>query len=214
MGEGYPPPDVRYQRPNPHEFTQIPFRLILTRMAGFKILIVGAGLGGLALAGFLDDCGIEYSIIEKCPEWCHEGYALGLWNNGRHILRKLGLSHWVDETEIAFQSVVICNGKGKKLRTYNLAHFYSEFGIAYSHVRRADLHQWLLGRIARPVQMGTSLTGLEEKEDGVECLVIRWHDSNALIWWWEPTASTPLFAIAVSKGMWNRIPTGAHGTHG
>ncbi len=136
-------------------------------MPGFKILIVGAGLGGLALAGFLDDCGIEYSIIEKCPEWCHEGYALGLWNNGRHMLRKLGLSHWVDENEIAFQSVVICNGEGKKLRTYNLAHFYSEFGMAYSHVRRADLHQWLLGRIARPVQMGTSLTGQEEKEDAV-----------------------------------------------
>jgi 2-polyprenyl-6-methoxyphenol hydroxylase-like FAD-dependent oxidoreductase len=136
-------------------------------MAGLKILIVGAGLGGLALAGFLDDCDIEYSIIEKCPEWRHEGFALGLWNNGRHILRKLGLSHWVDENEIAFQSVVICDGKGNKLRSYNLGRFYSEFGMAYSHVRRADLHQWLLGRIARKVRMGTWLTSLHETEDAV-----------------------------------------------
>jgi 2-polyprenyl-6-methoxyphenol hydroxylase-like FAD-dependent oxidoreductase len=136
-------------------------------MAGLKVLIVGAGLGGLALAGFLDDCDIEYFIIEKCPEWCHEGFALGLWNNGRHILRKLGLSHWVDESEIAFQSVVICAGNGNKLRSYNLAYFYGEFGMAYSHIRRGDLHQWLLGRIARSVRMGTSLTSLEEKEDGV-----------------------------------------------
>lgn len=136
-------------------------------MAGLKILIVGAGLGGLALAGFLDNCEIEYSIIEKCPEWRHEGFALGLWNNGRHILRKLGLAHWVDENEIAFQSVVVCDGKGNKLRSYNLAHFYAEFGMAYSHIRRADLHQWLLGRAARSVRMGISLTSLHEHEDAV-----------------------------------------------
>jgi 2-polyprenyl-6-methoxyphenol hydroxylase-like FAD-dependent oxidoreductase len=136
-------------------------------MAGLKILIVGAGLGGLALAGFLDDCDVEYSIIEKCPEWCHEGFALGLWNNGRHILRKLGLAHWVDENEIAFQSVVICDGKGNRLRSYNLAHFYAEFGMAYSHIRRADLHQWLLGRVAHSVRMGTSLISLHEHEDAV-----------------------------------------------
>ena len=136
-------------------------------MAGLKILIVGAGLGGLALAGFLDNCEIEYSIIEKCPEWRHEGFALGLWNNGRHILRKLGLAHWVDENEIAFQSVVVCDGRGNKLRSYNLAHFYAEFGMAYSHIRRADLHQWLLGRAARSVRMGISLTSLHEHEDAV-----------------------------------------------
>ena len=136
-------------------------------MAGLKILIVGAGLGGLALAGFLDNCEIEYSIIEKCAEWRHEGFALGLWNNGRHILRKLGLAHWVDENEIAFQSVVVCDGKGNKLRSYNLAHFYTEFSMAYSHIRRADLHQWLLGRAARSVRMGISLTSLHEYEDAV-----------------------------------------------
>jgi 2-polyprenyl-6-methoxyphenol hydroxylase-like FAD-dependent oxidoreductase len=136
-------------------------------MPGMKILIAGAGLGGLALAGFLDDCDIEYSIIERSPEWRHEGFALGLWNNGRHILRKLGLAHWVDENEIAFQSVVICDGKGNRLRSYNLQHFYAEFGMAYSHIRRADLHQWLLARIARKVRMGTSLASLHEKEDGV-----------------------------------------------
>jgi 2-polyprenyl-6-methoxyphenol hydroxylase-like FAD-dependent oxidoreductase len=136
-------------------------------MPGLKILIVGAGLGGLALAGFLDDCEIDYSIVEKCPQWSHAGYALGLWNNGRHILRKLGLAHWIDETEIAFQSVVICDGKGNKLRSYNLARFYEEFGMAYSHIRRADLHEWLLRRIARSVRMGTSLTSLHEQEDGV-----------------------------------------------
>ena len=136
-------------------------------MPDLKVLIVGAGLGGLALAGFLDDCDIEYSIIEKCPEWNHAGFALGLWNNGRNMLRKLGLADRLDATEICFQTVLICDGKGNRLRSYNLEHFYSEFGMAYSHIRRADLHQWLLGRVAGNIRMGTSLTSLHEKEDSV-----------------------------------------------
>ena len=136
-------------------------------MADLKVLIVGAGLGGLALAGFLDQCDVEYSIIEKCPEWNHEGYALGLWNNGRHMLRKLGLADRLDKTEICFQTILICDGKGNRLRSYNLSHFYAEFGMAYSHIRRADLHQWLLERVGRSVRMGTSLTSLQETEDGV-----------------------------------------------
>ncbi len=137
------------------------------QMAGVKVLIVGAGLGGLALAGFFDDCDIEYSIVERRSEWCHEGYALGLWNNGRNILRKLGLADRFDQNEIAFQRVLISDGKGNPLRCYNLARFYGEFGMAYSHIRRADLHQWLLDRAARKVRMGVSVTSLLEMEEVV-----------------------------------------------
>src|SRR5215831_6049418 len=136
-------------------------------MASMKVLIAGAGLGGLALAGFLDDCDIDYSIIERRSEWCHEGYALGLWNNGRNVLRKLGLADRFDENEIAFQTILIYDGKGNRLRSYNLARFYEEFGMGYSHIRRADLHQWLLGRAGREVRMGVSVTSVLETEDDV-----------------------------------------------
>ncbi|MEK7106464.1 MAG: NAD(P)-binding protein, partial [Patescibacteria group bacterium] len=46
-----------------------------------KILIVGAGIGGLSLAAFLKDSNIDYDIIEKCPNWDHQGYSLSIWNN-------------------------------------------------------------------------------------------------------------------------------------
>ena len=56
-----------------------------------KILIVGAGIGGLALAAFLNDSNVEYEIVEKSSDWNHQGYSIGLWNNARHILSKLNL---------------------------------------------------------------------------------------------------------------------------
>ena len=61
-----------------------------------KILIVGAGIGGLTLAAFLRDSNIEYDIVEKAPDWSHQGYSLSLWNNGRNILRKLDLAEKFD----------------------------------------------------------------------------------------------------------------------
>ena len=53
-----------------------------------KILIVGAGLGGLTLAAFLKKLDIDFDIIEKCKDWKEKGYSLGMWNNGRNILKK------------------------------------------------------------------------------------------------------------------------------
>ena len=133
----------------------------------FKVLIVGAGLGGLTLAGFLDACEVEYSIIDKSSKWANEGYCLGFWNNGRHMLRKLGLADRLDLTEVPFQSLQICDGKGNKLRSYDLMHFYSEFGMGYSHIRRAELHRWLLARTCRPVRMDTYVKSIHEEEEGV-----------------------------------------------
>jgi 2-polyprenyl-6-methoxyphenol hydroxylase-like FAD-dependent oxidoreductase len=133
-----------------------------------KILIVGAGLSGLALAGFLERCGVDVVIIEKRSNWEHEGYSLGLWNNGRAILEKLGLGEIFDEREIPFQNFEVCDGDGRLLHKYNLSKFYEEFGMAYSHVRRADLHAWLLGNVKSNVRMGISIESICELEDRVD----------------------------------------------
>ncbi|HVN26577.1 MAG TPA: NAD(P)/FAD-dependent oxidoreductase [Candidatus Paceibacterota bacterium] len=133
-----------------------------------RVLIVGAGLGGLALAAFLDSCGIEYVIVEKHSDWLREGYSLGLWNNGRAMLKKLGLSEMLDEHEITFQRFLICDGNGAILREYNLSRFYAEFGMGYSHVRRADLHDWLLRNVKHPIRMNTSLIALNNSMTNVE----------------------------------------------
>jgi 2-polyprenyl-6-methoxyphenol hydroxylase-like FAD-dependent oxidoreductase len=39
--------------------------------------------------------------------------------------------------------------------------------MGYSHIRRADLHQWLLARVARPVRMDACLSSIRENDDGV-----------------------------------------------
>ncbi|MES2216705.1 MAG: FAD-dependent monooxygenase [Patescibacteria group bacterium] len=126
-----------------------------------KILIVGAGIGGLTLAAFLEGSNIEYEIVEKVSDWTHQGYSLSIWNNGRNILKKLGLADIFDACGKRIQMYYIYDGKGKLLRKYSLKHFYSDYGMALTLTSRKDLHDWLMGKVdASKITMNVSVNGI------------------------------------------------------
>ncbi len=133
-----------------------------------KILIVGGGIGGLALAGFLRETGIDYVIIDKKKDWNQEGFSLGMWSNGRRMLQKLGLSDNFDKVGRTMHEIEIKNGKGKLIKRYCLEKIYEEFGVLYTHIKRADLHSWLLGCVyPEKIKMGTTVASIEYLGDSV-----------------------------------------------
>ena len=105
-----------------------------------KVLIVGGGIAGLTLAAFLEGSDVECGIIDKAPDWSHQGYAIGLWNNARNILAKLGLDREFDTQGTRIQNYTIYDGSGRLLRAYSLKHFYATYGVGVSIIKRADLH--------------------------------------------------------------------------
>lgn len=127
-----------------------------------KVLIVGAGIGGLALAGFLKETGVEYDQIEKCTDWNRQGYLIALWDNGRDILRKLGLAEQFDAVGSRVQRYSVRDGSGNIIRDYVLNKFYSSYGGAITMVDRNDLHELLLQN-AGPVRMDCSVETIMEK---------------------------------------------------
>ncbi|MCX2817945.1 FAD-dependent oxidoreductase [Haladaptatus sp. F3-133] len=54
------------------------------------ILIVGGGVAGLALAGFLERDGYRPTVVERSGEGDGSGWAIGLRPNGVSVLDKLG----------------------------------------------------------------------------------------------------------------------------
>ncbi len=132
-----------------------------------RILIIGAGIGGLSLAAFCEKTGIEYVLVEKQKDFSHHGYSLGVWSNARAMLQKLGLQEIFDEKAIPFKSFKLCDGKGEKVIEYKFLEFFEKYGMGYFHVQRRDLVKWLSDLILQKIKFDTTAEYIEEKEGSV-----------------------------------------------
>jgi 2-polyprenyl-6-methoxyphenol hydroxylase-like FAD-dependent oxidoreductase len=56
-----------------------------------RVVIVGAGIGGLAAAVALHKTDVEALVIERAPSLYEVGAGLSLWSNAINALRELGL---------------------------------------------------------------------------------------------------------------------------
>lgn len=132
-----------------------------------KILIVGAGVAGLSLAGFCEKLGIEYKIVEKQLDQSHHGYSLGLWSNARKMLEKLDLAHNLDKEGTIIRFLDIRTGAGKLLRKINLSYFSLNYG-GYLMVERARLIDWLSSKVStKKMVFGQTVKGITQNTNSV-----------------------------------------------
>ena len=57
----------------------------------FRVIIVGAGVAGLAMSHALLRAGVDHVVLEKgvvAPDW---GASISMWGNGSRILSQLGV---------------------------------------------------------------------------------------------------------------------------
>lgn len=133
-----------------------------------KVLIVGGGIAGMAHAAFLEKCGIEYDVVEKAPDFNHQGFLIILWDNGRDILKKLGLDAQFDAFGLRVQRYSIRDGKGTVLRNYSLASLYAEFGGAVTIIGRSEVHALLKSRVRDAnIRMRTTVSALTEDAENI-----------------------------------------------
>jgi FAD-dependent urate hydroxylase len=61
-----------------------------------KVVIVGAGIGGLTAAIALQQAGFEVEIYDRVKEMRPVGAGISLWSNGVKVLNRLGLGKEID----------------------------------------------------------------------------------------------------------------------
>jgi 2-polyprenyl-6-methoxyphenol hydroxylase-like FAD-dependent oxidoreductase len=133
-----------------------------------RILIVGGGLGGMALAVFLQQRGLSYQLMERAADFSEQGFALGLWSNGRAMLNRLGLAEAFDAAGTPIDFYQIRGGGGRLLRTIPLSKFRDRYGSGYVQVSRQRLHAMLMSQVdAVNLRTGTAVTPLTQTSAGV-----------------------------------------------
>jgi len=102
-----------------------------------EILVVGGGLAGLALAGYLVRQGREPTVVEQAEEWRASGYGIGLWDDGLAVLDELGCLEAARPTPTGSKSAppVVRSWPGRRYRP--VGHCCSRFTGATSTPRFA-----------------------------------------------------------------------------
>lgn len=131
---------------------------------GTSIAIVGAGLGGLTCAGFLQRAGFGVTVYEQAAAFSRVGAGIILSANVMKVLRRLGLERRLLETGISPDAFVSrAWDTGETLYELTLdAQSEARFGAPYINVHRGDLHA-VLEAALQPgsIAFGHDLVALE-----------------------------------------------------
>jgi salicylate hydroxylase len=139
-----------------------------------KILIAGAGIGGLTAASCLMKAGYEVEIYEQAPELSEIGAGIQLSANAMHVLNSLGLGEAIAALAVRPAAYVFrLHDTGEIIGQFPLADEHERLnGAPYNQLHRADLHD-LLAAKARDfnkhvVRLNRRVVGFEETAGGVE----------------------------------------------
>jgi salicylate hydroxylase len=105
-------------------------------LIGQRVLIIGAGIAGLAAARALAMHGAQVTVLEQAPAITEVGAGLQISPNGAAVLRALGLGKALDAAGLPTQAVVLHHAGGRALlqmdmssRDYRLLHRADLIGL-------------------------------------------------------------------------------------
>jgi 6-hydroxynicotinate 3-monooxygenase len=135
-----------------------------------RIAVVGAGLGGLTCAAFLQRAGFAVAVYEQSPAFARIGAGIILSANVMKVLRRMGIERPLLEAGIAPDAFVSrAWDSGEILYELPLdAAGEAQFGGPYINIHRGDLHAALETAVAPgSVRFGRHLVGLEPTAQAV-----------------------------------------------
>ena len=136
-----------------------------------KVLIAGAGIGGLTAALAALRRGFDVEVYEQAPELREVGAGLQLSANGTRVFYELGVGEALKAHS--------CEAAGKEIRLWNTGETWKLFdlgkvsieryGYPYLTVYRPDLLEVLLAAIGRDrIHLGAKCVGFTQTADRVQ----------------------------------------------
>jgi 2-polyprenyl-6-methoxyphenol hydroxylase-like FAD-dependent oxidoreductase len=103
-----------------------------------RVLIVGGGVAGLALAALLEQRGFSPVIVEQATTEGGADHVIGLWPAGSRILKGIGAYTRLQEVGAECARYLVANERGEILHKYSLAPVAEKYGPVIN-LYRSDL---------------------------------------------------------------------------
>jgi len=130
-----------------------------------KVIVAGAGIGGLTAAIALRLQGCEVVVVEQAPALGEVGAGVQMSPNAVKVLRALDVEPLI--REVACEPLAFTGRDWKSgrvlYRTPIKGSFERLYGAAYYHVHRADLHRALSEKLGgAELRLGVRVAGVEQ----------------------------------------------------
>jgi salicylate hydroxylase/6-hydroxynicotinate 3-monooxygenase len=132
-----------------------------------SIAIVGAGMGGLAVAATLRQVGVDVQVYEQASRFARIGAGIQMMPNSMKVLRGIGIDERLRKTAFApYSHLNRVWDTGEVVRELPMPE--SLFGAPYLCMHRGDLHDALASVVPKEnIHLSKKLTGLDQKDGGV-----------------------------------------------
>jgi 2-polyprenyl-6-methoxyphenol hydroxylase-like FAD-dependent oxidoreductase len=135
-----------------------------------SVAVIGAGIGGLAVAATLRLAGVEVTVYEQASQFQRIGAGIQMMPNSMKVLRRIGVDDVLRQRSFwPYSHLNRAGGTGEVMRELPMPE--SLFGAPYLCMHRGDLHRALVSVLPDGVtRLGRKLTGLDESSGSRVCL--------------------------------------------
>ncbi|GBE66893.1 monooxygenase [Mycobacterium sp. MFM001] len=142
-----------------------------------RVLVVGAGVGGISVARGLVRDGHDVTVFEQRPDVSAGGGAVTIWSNGATVLEQLGVD--MDGAGQLLSTVRVLTATGRAIATLDLTTIEDRLGAPVRMVPRRVLLQRLLdGFPVERIRCGARAVEVVETPSGVR---IDFDDGNSAV---------------------------------
>jgi FAD-dependent urate hydroxylase len=135
-----------------------------------KVVMIGAGIGGLTAGIALRQAGFQVDIYDKVRSLRPIGAGISLWSNGVKILNRLGMGAQIAQIGGRMDRMQYRTLSGEILNDIPLQPLIETVGQRPYPVARTDLQQILLDAYGGEIHLGTRCISVEEDAQGVTSL--------------------------------------------
>lgn len=139
-------------------------------MNRLKVVIIGAGIGGLTAGIAMRQIGYEVEIYDRVRELRPVGAGISLWSNGVKVVNRLGLGDRIAKIGGVMNRMEYRSQQGEMLNDISLRSLIDAVGQRPYPVARRDLQQMLLDAFPGQVKLNCKCVGIEENGQSVTAL--------------------------------------------
>ena len=141
-----------------------------------SVAVVGAGMGGLAVAATLRRVGIDVHVYEQAARFARIGAGIQMMPNSMKVLRGIGIEERLRKTSFAPYSHLNRDGTTGEI-TRELPMPETLYNAPYLCMHRGDLHDALASAVpAEIIHLGKKLVGLDQARGQV---TLRFEDGSS-----------------------------------